>query len=63
MKLVQWPNGTYGVVKGLFLREAVGDDGYWWFVRSYWPRYCEFPTEEAALRAAGRQPYKVIKRC
>lgn len=63
MKLVQWHNGTYGVIKGFFMKEAVGDDGYWWFTRSYWPKYCEFSTPEAALKAAGKLSYKVIKRC
>ena len=63
MKLVQWHNGTYGVIKGIIMREAVDPQGYWWFTRAYWPKYCEFPTEEAALKAAGCQPYKVIKRC
>lgn len=63
MKLVKWSNGTYGVIRGWFMKEAVGDDGYWWVTRSYWPKYCEFPTEEAALKAAGKLPYKVIKRC
>lgn len=62
MKLVQWHNGTYGVIKGIFMKTAVGDDGYWWFSREYWPKYCEFQTQEAALRAAGKLPYKVIKR-
>ena len=63
MKLVQWDDGTYGVIKGIFMLEAVDPQGYWWFTREYWPKYCQFSTEEAALRAAGRQSYKVIKRC
>lgn len=65
MKLVEWPDGTYGVVRGWITKEAVGHDGYWWFTQRHWPHHCGFPTPEAAQQAAGidsyKQPYKTLK--
>ena len=61
MKLIQWHDGTYGVIKGLFMKHAVGGDGHWWFAKEYWPKYCKFSTAELALKAANKIKYKVIK--
>lgn len=63
MKLVQWSSGKYGVVKGcLWFKQAVDSSGYWWITRELWSKYCEFDTEKGALNAAGKLPYKIIKR-
>ena len=62
MKLVQWYDGTYGVVKGFFMRHAVGHDGFWWYGKEYWAKYCKFQTQAAALQAANKTNYKVIDR-
>lgn len=61
MRLIQWHDGQYGVIKGIFLRRAVGDDGYRWFGKEYWPKYCKFKTKEEALAVAKVNHYKVLK--
>jgi len=61
MKLVQWYDGSYGVVKGWISKKAVGHNGFWWSTKQYWPEHCKFSTKEAALKAANMTTYKVIE--